>query len=248
MLEDLKTAQTKVTLLTNENRELTEYVSKKKVQLATTENQQIDQLNKEKLDLTRNLGAELEKYKLQNKKLRKSVKILNRKLLESVTSKMLSIAKLTSSNCQVEPNVTHYNISDMGRVQEIHQPQEKRVHFDEASLSQTHTYSHAPTMPPHHELYGNSEPIILPPEVINKEKYDARSMVSDISRAPITGMSYHNNYPNLQKLEGDSRPSASDGFMRTSHQQQQVVSPFSTQQDGFGTQRTTSTFGGLRKT
>lgn len=262
ILEDYKTCQTKVTLLNNENKELNEYVSKKKIQLAMNDNDEIEKLSKEKRVVVGQLGDQLEKYKNQNLKLRKTVKILNKKLVDAVTAKMLSIANSTLNK---DPNggttrSFYTNIENNVSEQYAHQHQDvnvehhskKRVHFDEPSISagpiytdETGTIQDVQQM----EGYRSAQPIILPTEYIKKQKHDSRSITSDISRPIMTGMSYHQNYPNLQRMEGESRPSASDGFQREVISSGDFgVSPYSTQQEGFQMQRTTSTFGGMNQT
>ena len=96
VLEDYKSMETKFNIISAENKELTEFVSKKKLEAVKNEEEKTEKKpanqNQNQNELVKEYIQKIQTLQNANSKLKKAVNILNKKLVDSVAKNMFNLA------------------------------------------------------------------------------------------------------------------------------------------------------------
>ena len=105
ILEDYKSLETKFNIMASENKELTEFVSKKKMESVKKEEETTKETDSSKKEMVKKFTQKIISLQNANSKLKKAVNVLNKKLLDTVTKNMLKVAN--QNNLTRSHNVTN---------------------------------------------------------------------------------------------------------------------------------------------
>ena len=198
ILEDYKSLETKFNIMASENKELTEFVSKKKMESVKKEEETIKETDSSKKEMVKKFTQKIISLQNANSKLKKAVNVLNKKLLDTVTKNMLKVAN--QNNLTRSHNVTNRTSKLFSnQLLDITVNRNKPVPYTMGGYTDADYFNEGPIYENYENKINNRAPASGNNEFQNYDSNGFRTTGFESS-----------NLPNIRETAGEYRQSSSD--------------------------------------